>query len=73
MIGTAIYAALAGFGCALCVKKYKRGEANGAVLAALIIAQIAVQGIADVTIMWHQCAILAVLIALAKYEKEVLE
>ena len=69
VVGTAIYAALAGFGCALCVKKFKRGETNGAVLAALIIAQIAVQGIADVTIMWHQCASLALILIVSKYKK----
>jgi len=73
VIGTALYGLIALKAVKIGFKKHQSGDKNGFILSVLILVQIMVQGMADVTIMWHQCAILAVLIALAKYEKEVLE
>ena len=71
VIGTMLYAALALFVCRLCFKKSRDGDENGTVLSLLILTQIAVQGVADVTIMWHQCAALAVVLVVSRYKKRI--
>ena len=69
VIGTALYGVLAFAAAKIALKKHKNGDTNGFIISALMLVQVVVQGVADVTVMWHQCAVIVVLMALAKYEK----
>ena len=68
LIGTVLYAAFAVFALRVTLKKRKDGDSGGFILSVLIITQVLVQGLADVTIMWHQCAALAGIMLMGKYK-----
>lgn len=71
IIGTALYAAFAFFVLGVTLKKRKNGDSGGYILSVLIITQVLIQGLADVTIMWYQCASLAAIIMMGRYNNKI--
>ena len=61
IIGTAMYLLLFVYFIKEIIKAMKNGNCVGFILAPVLVLQILVQGIADVTIIWHQCAMLFIL------------
>ena len=68
IIGTALYALLAARIYGIVYRKRREGDGNGFMLSVLLTVQILTQGIADVTIVWHQCAVLAALIMTSRFK-----
>lgn len=58
IIGTAMYALLFAYLIKEIFEAYKEGDKRAFAIGALFTVEIAVQGIADVTVMWHQSAVL---------------
>ena len=68
IVGAAFYVALMlGFGKQM-LGRWKEKDHSAFVMVALAIVAVLVQGIADVTLMWHQTAILFVTMCAARYK-----
>ena len=68
IIGTALFVLLAARMSGIVHRKRREGDGNGFILSVLLTAQIITQGIADVTIVWHQCAVLSALIMTSRFK-----
>ena len=62
IIGTAMYLLFFAFLIKEIVRAWRDKNKTGIILATLFVLEILVQGIPDVTIMWHQCGVLFVLV-----------
>ena len=71
IVGSAFYVALMlGFGKRM-LRRWKEKDHSAFILVALALVAVFVQGIADVTLMWHQTAILFVTMCAAKYKSKI--
>ncbi len=61
IIGTAMYLILFAYFIKEIIKARRRGNKTAFIIGTLFLLEIIVQGIADVTIMWHQSAVLFIL------------
>lgn len=70
VVGFAMYAVFLVLTIKHIINKKKAKDTTAAIFTVIMLCEIMVQGIADVTLMWHQCAVCLLLLSAAKYKKQ---